>query len=571
MTIKEKTAGISILANVILTALKFTAFFFTGSVAVLAEAWHSFSDITTSIMVFISVKQKPLPLLGKKHKNDNKPIRLEYIISFIIGILLFFISAILIFKVIKRPASTIENPMIVGVLFIIFAISSYIIYRFETSVGRKENSVGLIADGMHSKADMVNSLLIGFSLIIYKMGFNIDIVVASLIALFILSFSIETIANSIIAYRKREEEYTFNYKSITVSALIFDRELRKTFMQYFKKELGRRIPISAVSRKAIDYFCRLIKYGLVLSLLFLALLYLSTCFYKIDSSQEGIVERFGKCVNENHAIQPGAHCKLPWPIDKIIKIDSMSIRTRNVGNVTDKNSFALLWTKEHGTEMPFISGDNNFFYPYLVIHYKIKDIFKYKYKHIDSNVLLDDIAMRTISNIFAKKEFYQIVTTYRKKFEPDLIKAIQARLDAMESGLEIININMKDIHPPIFISSAFENVIAAYQQKQQRINRALGYMNSSIPRARGKAKTIIRQAEGYAIAVVKKGTGEASRFIMQLEGYQMSPEIVKKKIYYDFVKNSFSKNKKLIVDPCSGFPDIFLNFDKFTRYQNMEY
>jgi len=68
MTIKERTAGISILANIVLTILKFIAFSFTGSVAVLAEAWHSFSDITTSILVFISVREKPPSPVGKKEK-----------------------------------------------------------------------------------------------------------------------------------------------------------------------------------------------------------------------------------------------------------------------------------------------------------------------------------------------------------------------------------------------------------------------------------------------------------------------------------------------------------------------
>ena len=185
MTKKERTAGISILANVVLTILKFIAFSFTGSIAVLAEAWHSFSDITTSIMVFISVREKPLPLLRKKHKEENNFFRIEYVISFLIGLLLFFVSVGLMFKAITRRADIIENPVIVGIFFIIFAISSYFIYHFETSVGKKENSVGLIADGMHSKADMLNSLLIGFSLIIYRMGFNIDIIVAFIIALFI--------------------------------------------------------------------------------------------------------------------------------------------------------------------------------------------------------------------------------------------------------------------------------------------------------------------------------------------------------------------------------------------------
>jgi len=571
MTIKEKTAGISILANVVLTILKFIAFFFTGSIAVLAEAWHSFSDIMTSIMVLISVREKPLPLLGKKHKEENKFVRLEYVISFLIGLLLFFISIALMFKAIKRPPSIIENPVIVGIFFIIFAISSYVVYHFETSVGKKENSVGLIADGMHSKADMVNSLLIGFSLIIYRMGLNIDVIVAFVIALFILSFSVETIVNTIRAYEKREEKYTFKYKSITVISLLFDKDSWDGFIQYLNKKFVSKIPFASVLGKLMNGFYKTARYGFALLLLCLAFFYLSTCFYKIGPSQEGILERFGKSVSYGQAVQPGIHFKFPWPIDRIIKVDSKTIIAMNIGNITDESSFALLWTKEHGTETPFISGDNNFFYPYLVIHYRIKDVFKYKYGHIDSDMLADNIASRVISNVFAKKDFYQIVTTYREQFELDITEMIQERLDTIDSGIEIININMKDIHPPIFISSSFEEVVAAYQKKEQLINEALGYRNNSIPNARGRSEKIIREAESYVISATEKSTGQASRFLMQLEGYQKSQGIIRKKMYYDFVKDSFSENRKIIVDPCSGFPDVFLNFDKLTGSRNFEY
>lgn len=571
MTIKGRTAGISILANVVLTILKFIAFSFTGSIAVLAEAWHSFSDITTSILVFISVREKPLPLLGKKHKEENKFLRLEYVISFSIGLLLFFVSVALMFKAIRRPPDIIENPVIVGIFFIIFAISSYIVYHFETSVGKKEDSVGLIADGMHSKADMVNSLLIGFSLIVYKMGLNIDVIVAFVIALFILSFSVKTIVNTIRAYEKREEKYTFKYKSITAVSLLFDKKAWDGLTEYLKEKFASKIPLALVLGQKINCFYKAAKYASALLLLFLGLLYLSTCFYKIGPSQEGILERFGKSVNNGQPIQPGIHYKLPWPVDKIIKVDSKTIITRNIGNITDKSSFALLWTKEHGTETPFISGDNNFFYPYLVIHYRIKDVFKYKYSHINSDVLVDNVASRVISNVFAKKDFYQIVTTYRKQFELDITEMIQERLDMIDSGVEIININMKDIHPPIFISSSFEEVIGAYQKKEQLINEAFGYRNKSIPNARGRSKKIIREAESYVISTTEKATGEASRFLMQLEGYQKSQGIIRKKMYYDFIKNSFLENQKIIVDPCSGFPDVFLNLDRLTRSYNIEY
>ena len=553
MTVKEKTALISTILNVVLTVLKFTAFFFTGSLAILAEAWHSFSDITTSVLVFISIREKRIPATEAiENEDESKPVPLEYQISFLIGLLMLCVSVILIWRTMAGRMPVIENSLFSGIIFIIFAVASYIVYRFETSVGQKENSVGLIADGMHSRADMVNSLLIGFSLIIYRMGVNIDTLVAFIIALLILSFSIETMVNAVMAYKRQEAEYVFRYKTTTIVLALFEKRTWTVVLRYLEEKLGPRIPSPALLKKVLQCFC-------VVVILVLGSICVSKCVYTIGPSQEGIIERFGKPVNYGSAVQPGIHFKFPWPVDKIVKVDSKTIQMKSVGNITDKNSFALLWTKKHGTETAFISGDNNFFYPYLVIHYKIKDVFKYTYNHIDPKAVLDSIASRVISNIFSKMGFYEIVTSYRNQFEPDVMQIVQAKLDSLNSGLEVININMKDVHPPIFISSSFEEVIAAYQKKEEMINRALGYKNESMPRARGTKAKLLKQAQSYVIDKTKRADGEALRFIMQLEEYQKSQDIIAKKMYFDFIKESLSQNRKIIVDPSSGYPEIWLD------------
>ena len=90
------------------------------------------------------------------------------------------------------------------------------------------------------------------------------------------------------------------------------------------------------------------------------------------------------------------------------------------------------------------------------------------------------------------------------------------------------------------------------------INKALSYKNESMPRARGNSAKLLKQAESYVIDKKKRASGVALRFIMQLEEYQKSQDITTKKIYFDFVKESLSKNQKIIVDPSSGFPEIWL-------------
>jgi len=91
------------------------------------------------------------------------------------------------------------------------------------------------------------------------------------------------------------------------------------------------------------------------------------------------------------------------------------------------------------------------------------------------------------------------------------------------------------------------------------INKALGYKNESMPGARGNSVKLLKEAESYVIDKKKMADGTTLRFMMQLEEYQKSRNITKKKIYFDFVKEALSKNPKIIVDPSSGFPEIWLD------------
>ena len=126
-------------------------------------------------------------------------------------------------KTIYYIAQEIENSLWVGLVFIIFSFCSYAIYKFEDTIGRKEESPALISDGMHSRADTVSSLLAGFSLILYTFGYNIDRLVAGLIGLFILLSSIEIIVNIILSDKKSKP--SFYYGTLDIVNLLLDKKI----------------------------------------------------------------------------------------------------------------------------------------------------------------------------------------------------------------------------------------------------------------------------------------------------------------------------------------------------------
>src|ERR1700722_16913253 len=58
---KTSAAALSVLSNALLVGLKFGVGFWTGSVAVLAEAVHSLADLMAAVIAFVSVRVSDVP------------------------------------------------------------------------------------------------------------------------------------------------------------------------------------------------------------------------------------------------------------------------------------------------------------------------------------------------------------------------------------------------------------------------------------------------------------------------------------------------------------------------------
>lgn len=565
MNVKVKTSLISIVLTTFFTLFKFLFFFLTGSLAVLSEAWHSFSDIVTSLLVLLAVRRSSEE--GKERLVLSKPdtdkfrnpfqtlikIHPELIISFIIGISLLCVSVSIMRKILHGWTIPISYPLPVGIFFIIFSFGSYFLYKFKTTIGKSEKSAALISDGLHSRADMVSALLTGFSLIMYYLGINIDRIIGGFIALFIFSFAVETLVNVISTHLKKKKEYTIEYRSYEIFAILFKKETYHDLVKLIDSKLKPTIGKS----KFYGFIPCIFKWAPRIVIAVLVLAYLSTSLYAIKPDEEAVRERFGRVVNRENFIQPGLHLKLPWPIDKIIKVKTKIIRDLYLGNTAGSN-LPLIWTRPHGEEISFVSGDNNLFLPYIVVHYRVKNPYNYLYHHVQPETLLKDVSCRILTETFNTKSFYDLAVFSRKKWMENSREAIQNEIDKLKSGIEIVNFLVKDLHPPQQIASSFEEVVAACQEKQELINRAQGYRKSQLPKARGNAFKEESNALAYRNEKTKKASGKSHRYLSRLSVYERSKNIVRRDLYLKAMKNSLKSNRKVLIDPRVGVPDVWL-------------
>lgn len=576
MDVKQKTAAISTLLNLILTILKFILAGFSGSLVILAEAWHSLTDVVTSLLVYFSVSPRSEKAEGEmlEESETNRPARktkagfdwnnitLENWMSLVIGCIILFAAIAVIYKILYTLPKPITSPFAYGLFFLFFAGCSLVVSVFEIKMGKKYNSPALIADGLHSKSDMVGSLIAGFTMIaiqlgIDRMGINIDKIGAIIIIVFILSFSLETFVNFWSSLHGKP-----GWRDRIATGLIaraFDRHTWKLLFQ-------RIIRFSNWDHCSIEFRLRTRRIFISLLALGVFLAIFLNCLTIIGPSEQGIRERLGRLVNRGHPLEPGLHLKLPWPLEIIIKVNSRTIRSMNIGNISNPSAVALLWTKQHGTEESFLSAENYLFYPYIIIHYRINNIFDYTYNfainidrtYSNAEELLDNASHSLLTEIFSTKIFTDIVTVYRGPMENRIKDVVQAKMDSLESGLEIINVNTKDIHPPISVAASYEQVIAAMQEKEQKINQATGYSNSAIPEARGWAGKTKKQAESYVLERKENAIGEADRFLSRAEAIKAHKTITIPMLYREAIKENLYNKPIILVEPGAAVPDVWL-------------
>jgi membrane protease subunit HflK len=369
----------------------------------------------------------------------------------------------------------------------------------------------------------------------------------------IFAFAAETLANTIVFYTKKKKQVEIRYRSSEMLKYLVGKDI------YIKIWRG----ISAGAEKLKDkvktspIFLVLVRWGYRAIFLGILLAYGSTSLFTVRWDEEAIVERLGKSLDHASTLGPGLHLKLPWPLDRVVKVNTQKVRMLNLGNMTGTD-LPLLWTVSHGNELSFISGDNNFFNPYIVIHYRIKDPFAFHYKHAQPEGLLEYASYNVISETFAVNTFYDVSIFNRFDWENKCKERIQEKLDGMQTGIEILNFLAKDIHPPLSISRSYEEVIAAYQEKQRLLNEATGYGYIHIPAARVMAFNDAAAAAAYVKEKVKMAEGDAKRYLLQLAEYRKSKSIIRRRFYFNAINETLRFNVKVLIDPKAEVEDFWL-------------
>jgi membrane protease subunit HflK len=284
----------------------------------------------------------------------------------------------------------------------------------------------------------------------------------------------------------------------------------------------------------------------------LLLMYLVTGFYMVNPGEEAVERFFGGVVKEG--ITEGIHYRLPWPFQQVDKVNVSEIRSEGVGLLLPEHK-AL---HSSPNKIQILTGDENIVDLQMVIQYRVTDPAKYLFK-VDYRdcLLINEAARYAVTGIGSNMLVDNILTVAKDEIQRMVQAETQRLLDAYESGLTIVTVNINKMYPPDQVAGAFLDVASAREDRLRAISEAASYRNSLIPPAKGEAERLLREAEGYQVSAVKQAQGDTERFLQMLAEYQKkdgnpSSDITRTRLYLEAMERILPRVKKYIVNAAKG-------------------
>jgi modulator of FtsH protease HflK len=288
------------------------------------------------------------------------------------------------------------------------------------------------------------------------------------------------------------------------------------------------------------------------------LVWVATGFYIVDAGEKGVVQRFGQYMESTG---PGAHWRMPWPVESSRVVNVDGVRTIEVGYRGKSKNLQ---------ESLMLTDDENIVDLQFAVQYNLKSaedfLFVNRYENLeDGEDVVRQAAETAMREVVGKNKMDFVLSSGRTEIAAQVKRLMQEILDRYKTGISISQINMQNVQAPEQVLAAFEDVQKAKQDQDRLKNEAQAYSNDVVPRARGEAARLLQEAEGYKQQVIANAQGDAARFSQLLVEYQKAPAVTRQRIYLDTMQQVMNNSTKVVVDQKGSGNLLYLPLDKLQQ------
>ena len=270
-----------------------------------------------------------------------------------------------------------------------------------------------------------------------------------------------------------------------------------------------------------------------------------TGYYQLNAGEAAVVLRLGRY--ERTEDREGPHLMLPVPIETRDVVHVGVSQRRDFGDADGADATRL-------AETAMQTGDNNIVLVEFVVQYRVGNPFDRLYRVADSERLLAEASQAAMREVVGRYTIDGVIGERKGAVASEAAELLQELLDRYQAGIAVEAVELQEVQPPGPVREAFDDVLAASQDRTRAVNEAEGYANEVIPRARGESSERIAAAHGYRDAKIADATGEASRFLALAVEYQKAPAVTRRRLYLETMEVVLPDAQKVILEPGTALP-----------------
>jgi len=506
---RERTLVVALGLSFIRVVCQGLLAYFSGSLALKAEAWHVFADFFVGVATLASMR------LARREKDTAKTgiSVVENVTAILIGLFIMYVGFDIVRTVATRQPDLRNLGWVIAGSVLTIGLA-WVISRYEMYVGHQTQSPSLIATARHDMLDVYAHIVVLCGLVGAALGFtNLDRLAALLVVFFVAHSSYGILSIAILSLRKRQSVLEMQERG----------QAHDQGQAHAQRRLKTLLPAAA---------------GLVVAF------YLLSGLYTVRFSEEAVVRRFGRVVAR---VGPGLHYRLPWPIERVDRVYVSQLRRiETLGTL-------------------ILTGDENLVAVRLGVHYVVKDVHAYLFNQVDPEMIVSKVAEAAIRRVSAEEPVDAVLTTEKELIEEHVARLIQETLDVYNSGLQVVDVQLLESGPPSEVADAFRDVASAREDMNTYINEAQAYENEQIAMAHGQSTQVLEAARVYWIEKASAAVGESVRFLFRQHGWQENSVVTRQRFYLEMMEKVLAGAQKYLVDPSIELTETDLWFTQPTE------
>lgn len=537
----ERTAFVSVLTHGGLVAVAAALALLSGSAATLANAWLLMAGLAGSALAWA----------GRRMSGPGRPVvpvLLWNLFALAVGVGVLWGAV----AVVRQPGRVPSLPALALAGSAALALAAYVTSRRETAVGIETDDPGLIAAGRHSGIAVAGSVLAAVGLGAEAAGLPLDRVASLAIAALVGASGVGLLACVAEALRSGTP-----VRSILPVTIPRGRPSRRGVRASGRLRTRLWKTSDLLFHPAHRWRTAAVAGGALL------LAWALTTVSFVGAGSVGIVGGRGA----ERELAPGLHFKLPYPIERTVRVASSGLLRVTTGARAPAEppasearrllGLVLAWVgvpvREPARSAPVpdevfcLTGDGRLVVIEAAAHYAVESPSAVSLSVSDPGDIVAPALAAEVAHAASSMPCDSIVGTGRGAFEEAVAAGLARRLGAMGLGVTVRSVHLVRVAPPPDAARAFAASAFAPDAAERLVVDAGAAATRAGSEARLEAARAVSDARNYRVDRLSRAEADAARFLLLAPEHRRARGVTETRLYIETMEELLAGVEKTIV------------------------